>query len=417
MFLIRRFSRSLLQPVFVNSSSSYPIQRFSKIVTNIKENKPGTLLNWSENYLYLNKNNSSYTFPIVWLRDNCQCDQCFHVESKSRIIDWKNFDVNVKPIAIDLGNDNVQIKWNDQHSSIFDIKWLCERSFNQNDKEIYTNNVYGLKKTEWNKNGFDKVFKNFKYDDIMNKNSIFKEWLECMIIYGIALVKEVPASPESCRNLANKVEFIKRTHYGEEFTVKAKPGTTNVAYLSSNLQLHTDLPYYEYKPGVNLLHCVTQSESEGGENLLCDGLHVTNKLKNTMHNCYELLKTTEVQWEDIGEENGNKFHSIYRAPVICENANGDVIRINYSTPQRGSHFNVPIEKVKPWYESLKVFVNMIHKESAKYKMSQGEILCFDNRRLLHGRTEYIDTAENIRHVIGVYLDWDYIYSRWRVLNY
>lgn len=40
--------------------------------------------------------------------------------------------------------------------------------------------------------------------------------------------------------------------YRELFSVKAKPGTSNVAYLSGPLQLHTDLPYYEYKPGVGL---------------------------------------------------------------------------------------------------------------------------------------------------------------------
>ena len=33
--------------------------------------------------------------------------------------------------------------------------------------------------------------------------------------------------------------------------VKHQPGTSNMAYTSSNLQLHTDMPYYHYKPGVS----------------------------------------------------------------------------------------------------------------------------------------------------------------------
>ena len=36
----------------------------------------------------------------------------------------------------------------------------------------------------------------------------------------------------------------------EQFSVQAKANATNVAYTSEYLQLHTDLPYYEYKPGV-----------------------------------------------------------------------------------------------------------------------------------------------------------------------
>lgn len=46
----------------------------------------------------------------------------------------------------------------------------------------------------------------------------------------------------------------------------------------------------------------------------------------------------------------------------------------------------------------------------------GDILTFDNTRCLHGRTEYTDQGNNVRHLIGAYLDWDEIYSRLRVLT-
>jgi hypothetical protein len=37
----------------------------------------------------------------------------------------------------------------------------------------------------------------------------------------------------------------------EEYMVRHQPGTSNLAYTSGNLQMHTDLPYYDYKPGVS----------------------------------------------------------------------------------------------------------------------------------------------------------------------
>lgn len=98
--------------------------------------------------------------------------------------------------------------------------------------------------------------------------------------------------------------------------MKAKEGTSNVAYLSAPLQLHTDLPYYEYKPGVNLLHCLVQSESSGGANQISDGFYVANLMRKEFPEDYRILTTTLVNWNDIGNENGNDFHSIYRAPVI-----------------------------------------------------------------------------------------------------
>jgi len=33
--------------------------------------------------------------------------------------------------------------------------------------------------------------------------------------------------------------------------VKHQPGTNNMAYTPESLQLHTDMPYYHYKPGVS----------------------------------------------------------------------------------------------------------------------------------------------------------------------
>lgn len=46
----------------------------------------------------------------------------------------------------------------------------------------------------------------------------------------------------------------------------------------------------------------------------------------------------------------------------------------------------------------------------------GSILCFDNSRIIHGRKEYQDTDDNERYIIGSYLDWDEIYSKFRVLK-
>lgn len=94
---------------------------------------------------------------------------------------------------------------------------------------------------------------------------------------------------------------------------------------------------------------------------------------------------------------------------------GNFDRINQSVPQRDSYFNIDVEKVDQWYESLMKYVKIVHEESVQFKTNPGDILAFSNIRLLHGRTGYTDTSENVRHLIGAYIDWDEIYSRWRVL--
>lgn len=43
-----------------------------------------------------------YEYPFVWLRDNCQCEECFHKTSLSRIINWEKFDISVSPKNVEV---------------------------------------------------------------------------------------------------------------------------------------------------------------------------------------------------------------------------------------------------------------------------------------------------------------------------
>jgi gamma-butyrobetaine dioxygenase len=53
--------------------------------------------------------------------------------------------------------------------------------------------------------------------------------------------------------------------------VKHQPGTSNLAYTSGNLQMHTDLPYYDYKPGVSKSReVVFKANFTGNINLTAD---------------------------------------------------------------------------------------------------------------------------------------------------
>lgn len=229
------------------------------------------------------------------------------------------------------------------------------------------------------------------------------------------MITDAPSTEFEARRLADRIRFIRRTHYGEEFIVRAKDQTSNVAYLSTPLQMHTDLPYYEYKPGVNLLHCLVQTTSPGAFNLLADGFSVATQLQQSHPDFYAVLTSTLVDWWDLGDENGNHFYSKYRAPVISLDYEGQLKRINHSVPQRDSHFSICPEHVDRWYQAMAKYVEMLHDNAVSFKTRPGDILTFDNTRLVHGRTGYTDVQGNTRHLVGAYVDWDEIYSRFRVL--
>lgn len=256
-----------------------------------------------------------YKFPSIWLRDNCQCAECFHTVSHSRIMNWQTMNHNIAPKSVSL-DEQLKIIWNDEHSSQFDLNWLKARNFSEENQESYLNEIYRPKPRFWSKVEFNKIVESFEFNDILRTKDGLRAWLHSLSVNGVAMINDAPSTEDTCRRIADQIGFIKKTHYGEEFIVRAKEGTNNVAYLSAPLQIHTDLPYYEYKPGVNLLHCLVQSSSPGAFNLLVDGFYVANRMRREYPDFYRILTETIVNWSDYGQEDGFEFRKVYRAPVI-----------------------------------------------------------------------------------------------------
>ncbi|RXG73745.1 Gamma-butyrobetaine dioxygenase [Armadillidium vulgare] len=242
-------------------------------------------------------------------------------------------------------------------------------------------------------------------------------WLQQLEVFGFVLISNAPAEYGQVRQLVERVGFIKKTHYGAEFSVKAKPDPSNVAYSSGPLQLHTDLPYYEYKPGLQLIHCIIQFKGEGGESQIADASHVARELKKNNPDMFKVLSETPVDWCDVGSDEGREFFKVFQSPIICLDSNGEIKRINFSHPQRDSFFNVDVKTAVKWYEAMKTYQDMLYdaKYCIQFKMTPGTIQSFDNLRIVHGRRSYEETAGQ-REIEGCYMDWDEARSKRRVLE-
>lgn len=190
-----------------------------------------------------------------------------------------------------------------------------QRNFSHENRENYIDSSYQPPKKFWTKNDFTDVFAKFDFNDILNSDEVFSKWLEHMATYGIALIENTPKTRNEVRKIAERVGYIKKTHYGDEFTVTKKENTTAYPYLPTKLQLHVDVPYYDQMPGINMLHCVTQSAS-GGANTLVDGFYVAELLRAQHPNYFEVLTRVRANWCDYGEEDGAKHEVLLRAPVV-----------------------------------------------------------------------------------------------------
>ncbi|EEB17668.1 gamma-butyrobetaine dioxygenase, putative [Pediculus humanus corporis] len=323
-------------------------------------------------------NLKNLNFPIIWLRDNCQCDKCFDAVSNSKIHKPLNFTNEIIPSSINSTNDSVTIIWKDDHFSNFNKEWLCRHSFHKKHQIERLNEEY-VQQISWDSNDFNKFQPeiSFRFDDIIKYDDTLLKWLETLAKFGVGKISGVPLKNGQLQKLAERVSFIRKTYYGEEFFIKGDNDANNVAYKKGPLQMHTDLPYYHYAPGVVLLHCILQS-TEGGENILVDGLNLVKQLPKSS---YEVLTKTIVDWSDVGCENKYEFCTKNRAPVICVDDLGNVNRINWSQPQRDSVFNVSPEVALEWYKGYKKFMEMINdtKNAVIFKNEEGISFSFSKK--------------------------------------
>lgn len=55
-----------------------------------------------DQFVVLRDAKKKFEYPIIWLRDNCQCEKCFDAKTHTRIIDWDTFDFKVLPTSIEV---------------------------------------------------------------------------------------------------------------------------------------------------------------------------------------------------------------------------------------------------------------------------------------------------------------------------
>lgn len=363
--------------------------------------------------------NETCDFPHIFLRDNCQCSTCFHPDSKQRLLDTvKTIDLNIQPkeIQLDKSNADVTITWPDEHVSKFSSKWLKKRKFPNEGEKINSTIFKDIKRITWSSKYIKENMPYIEYDDLMKNDKTLVQHFENLISLGLSIIKSAPAESGVLNGITDKMTYgyMKKTHYGETFTVRNKPSPNNLAYTAGYLPLHVDLPFMEYQPGIQLLHCIEQSDGDGsGVNHLSDGFNTAERLKEQYPDYFDLLSTVKFKFNDIGWDIYGEFNKELERPVIGLDDFGVVQSVSYNNHVRSSFVNASSKTVFKSYEAFYACTRMLYSEVLEYKMKPGDIMVFNNKRVVHGRTQF-DPTTTTRWLEGCYFDWDEVASIYRV---
>ncbi|XP_026520548.1 gamma-butyrobetaine dioxygenase [Notechis scutatus] len=358
---------------------------------------------------------SESLYPSVWLRDNCQCPDCFLHSAKARKLLLENLDINieVKDVILTEQKKKINIVWPDDHTSEFEAEWLKKRCFSDQARAKAQEELFLSERQYW---GSDLELPTIDFEEVLHSDESAYKWLVTLKKVGIVLLTGAAIKQGEILKLGQRIGFLRLTFYGPTWQVQNKLDANNVAYTTEKLSFHTDYPVLQSPPGIQLLHCIKQT-STGGESEVVDGFHVANRFKEQNPYAFKILTSTFVDFTDIGVDYCD-FAMQAKQRIIDVDEKGQVVRINFNNATRDTIFDIPAEKVKPFYAALKDYVGLLNSTDYKYsyKMKPGDIVVFDNWRLLHGRQSYQAGAETSRHLEGAYADWDVVMSRLRILQ-
>jgi gamma-butyrobetaine dioxygenase len=229
---------------------------------------------------------------------------------------------------------------------------------------------------------------------------------------GRAFLREVPPVEGEVRRAAARLGYPVETNYGRLFNVRLKPTSDNLpdnlAYTALGLGLHTDNPYREPVPGCQLLHCLIVGR-DGGESILADGFAVAAKPRAADPVAFSALSTIPVdfRYRDAAAE------LAARRRLIELDRDGQTGRIRWNSRSL-STAGLPLDRVEDVNRACLAYAGMLcgPEFARQFMLRQGELIAFDNGRVLHGRTAFAGE----RLLQGCYVSRDGVASNLAVLR-
>ncbi len=312
----------------------------------------------------------------LWERDNCTCPSCLHPSSHERLV----------MIADDGDGPHVPVP----HGSAAraDVAQVVPRTVATRESAMPVPTVE---------------------HSTLATDAGLERWLTALLESGVAIVTDTPNIDGEVVRLAELIGYARPTNFGTIFDVVSKPDPNSNAYTALGLEMHTDLPYYASPPDYQFLHAM-QADATGGESLLVDGFAVAELLREDDPAAFELLCTWEVPFRF--HDHDDDLRDTY--PVL-ELRRDRVVGVRFNNGVRDVDWAAQGAAGEDFYAAYLSYWRMLREHGISIRLRAGEVLCFDNRRVLHGRSAF-DPNSGRRHLQGCYVDRDMVQSRLRAVR-
>ena len=343
------------------------------------------------------------SYPTIWLRDNCP--SAWHPQTRERVLDLLSLSDCPVLKSAEREGDAIRLAYRDGHNSLMPLAML--------DLHRPGRPASDPAKVEpqlWRSELRAQDVPRFAAARLLADDGVFEEWLRQTARFGLSVVDGLDERIEAGAEVAQRIGFLRMTNFGIDFEVVNMPDPNNLAYTSLALPLHSDLPNQEVPPGYQFLHCLA-NEASGGGSIFADGFALAADLREQDPAAFKLLSEVAIPYRFHDKEYDIRIHE----PVIALDRTGELVEVRFNA-HIAAAFDMPADEMPRYYQAYRAFMQMTRdpKYRLSFKLEAGEMVAFDNRRVLHGR-EAFDPNSGYRHLHGCYVDRGEFHSRLRLL--
>ena len=346
----------------------------------------------------------SARFHAIWLRDNAPDPETRAPENGQRLITLSDIPASTRITAVEVAGDDVCVTFEPENKTVhFAGSWLRAHAYDRVrrrpagwlDPAIET----------WN-SGLGDAVPVSGFGAVQQDPRALRDWLGAVRRYGFAKLTGGPTDSGALLDVAALFGYVRETNYGKWFEVRAEVNPTNLAFTGLGLQAHTDNPYRDPVPTLQILYCLENS-AEGGDSMVVDGFAAALRLRDEDAQAFDLLTRHCARFEYAG---GPGVRLSARRPMIELAPDGELIGIRFNNRSAAAITDVPFDQMEAYYAAYRRFAEIIDDPAmaVAFKLEPGESFIVDNTRVLHARRGYSGTGS--RWLQGCYADKDGLLS-------
>jgi len=339
-------------------------------------------------------------FHAIWLRDNAPDAETRDPGNGQRLIALRDIPAQTSVVAAEVMGDTLQITFAPENKTVtFDTAWLMDHAY---DTAEQPGTGWTAPEIETWTSALSGDIPQADFDAVAQDRTARAAWLGGVARYGFGKLTGGPVKDGALFDVAALFGYVRETNYGRHFEVRTEVNPTNLAFTGLGLQAHTDNPYRDPVPTVQILYCLENSAT-GGENMVVDGFACARRLRAENPHGFDLLSRYCARFEYAG---GDGVCLRSRRPMIELAPDGELVGVRFNNRSAAAITDVPFEDMAEYYAAYRRLGEIIDDPNMEvtFKLSPGECFIVNNTRVLHARKGY--SGEGSRWLQGCYADMD-----------